>query len=149
MKTASATTYHHRQTGTFLLVLLALVLLLVVTISDVGPNPGWFVFVMIILLITGFSFGSLTVMINGDILYCRLGIGLFRRNFKICEIIDAEIVRNRWYYGWGVRLTPSGWMYNVSGLDAVEITLNSGKQFRIGTDEPQLLLQAIRSYIAK
>jgi plasmid stabilization system protein ParE len=46
-------------------------------------------------------------------------------------------------YGWGIRLTPSGWMFNVSGLDAVELTLRSGKRFRIGTDDPRDVIQAL------
>jgi len=34
-------------------------------------------------------------------------------------------------------------MFNVSGLDAVEITLISGKRFRIGTDKPNKVVEAI------
>jgi hypothetical protein len=54
-------------------------------------------------------------------------------------------VRNKWWYGWGIRLTPHGWLFNVGGLDAVELELASGRKFRIGTDEPQGLLNAIRT----
>ena len=43
-----------------------------------------------------------------------------------------------------MRLGPWGWMYNVSGLDAVEIELKGGGRFRIGTDEPDELVRAIR-----
>jgi hypothetical protein len=35
-------------------------------------------------------------------------------------------------------------MFNVSGLDAVELELISGKRFRIGTDHPEGLETAIR-----
>jgi hypothetical protein len=35
------------------------------------------------------------------------------------------------------------WVWNVSGLDAVELTLRSGRRFRIGTDEPEELAKAI------
>jgi hypothetical protein len=35
------------------------------------------------------------------------------------------------------------WIYNVSGFDAVEITLKNGNTYRIGTDEPKELEQAI------
>jgi hypothetical protein len=35
-------------------------------------------------------------------------------------------------------------MFNVSGLDAVEIEQTDGKGFRIGTDEPKRLEAAIR-----
>ncbi len=54
---------------------------------------------------------------------------------------------NRWYYGWGIRLTPHGRLYNLSGLEAVEVQLNTGKKFRIGTDEPDALVRALRAAI--
>jgi len=34
-------------------------------------------------------------------------------------------------------------MYNVAGLEAVELVLASGKKFRIGTDQPAELANAI------
>jgi hypothetical protein len=39
-------------------------------------------------------------------------------------------------------------LYNVSGMDAVEIHLRSGQHFRIGTDEPELLAAALRMAIS-
>jgi hypothetical protein len=41
----------------------------------------------------------------------------------------------------------SSLVYNVSGFDAVEIKLKNGKRYRIGTDEPKDLEQAIRNSI--
>ena len=35
-------------------------------------------------------------------------------------------------------------MWNISGLDAVELTYTNGKKFRIGTDQPQALLGVLR-----
>ena len=35
------------------------------------------------------------------------------------------------------------WIFNVSGFDAVEIKMENGKIFRIGTDEPKKLEHAI------
>jgi hypothetical protein len=98
--------------------------------------------VMVIVL---FLFHSMTVEIGQGELRIRLGVGLIRRRFPIREIAAAETVRNRWWYGWGIRLTPHGWMFCVSGYDAVEVTLNSGKKYRIGTDEPRKLHRAIES----
>ena len=43
----------------------------------------------------------------------------------------------------GIRLTRHGWMWNISGLDAVELEYKDGKKFRIGTNQPQKLCQAI------
>jgi len=45
-------------------------------------------------------------------------------------------------------MISGGWMYNVWGLDAVELNLTSGKVFRIGTDEPAELLAAVEQLIA-
>ena len=39
---------------------------------------------------------------------------------------------------------PSGWMFNVSGLDALELVLANGKRFRIGTDNPNDVIEARR-----
>ena len=49
-----------------------------------------------------------------------------------------------WWYGWGIHLTPYGWLYNVSGWDAVAITLRNGRRVSLGTDQPNELCAAIR-----
>ena len=38
-------------------------------------------------------------------------------------------------------------LYNVAGMDAIELKLTNGRVFRIGTDEPDQLLQAIQSQL--
>ena len=98
-----------------------------------------------IILIWAILLDSLTVRISNNFIEIRFGIGIIRKQFAIAKIQSATIVRNKWYYGWGIRLTPHGWLYNVAGLDAVEIRLNNGKQYRIGTDEPKELHKAINS----
>ncbi len=90
-------------------------------------------------------FHSLTVRVSRDQIALRFGIGLIRKRFAVADVENAAVVRNRWYYGWGIRLTPYGWLYNVSGLDAVEIELRNGRKYRIGTDQPAALLSAIES----
>jgi hypothetical protein len=90
------------------------------------------------------QFGWLTVLVTSPALHVRFGIGWIRRRIPIANVRSVQLVRNRWYYGWGIRLTPHGWLWNVSGLDAVELELTSGRRFRIGTDEPKALEAAIR-----
>ena len=80
-------------------------------------------------------FRSLTIELNYSELRCYFGDGLISRRFPLSEIVSASPVRNRWYYGWGIRLTPSGWMFNVSGLEAVELTFVSGNSIRMGLVE--------------
>jgi hypothetical protein len=96
-----------------------------------------------LLLVLLVIFRSLTIEIDGDELRCYFGDGLIRRRFPLADIVSATAVRNRWYHGWGIRLTPTGWMFNVSGLDAVELTLSNGKRFRIGTDDPGPVIEAL------
>ncbi|MBK9953017.1 MAG: hypothetical protein IPP10_16520, partial [Candidatus Competibacteraceae bacterium] len=73
------------------------------------------------------------------------GIGLIRKSIPLAEIVEVKPVRNSWLHGWGDSLDAPGWLYNVSGWEAVEITLRSGKRFRLGTDEPQKLARAIQA----
>lgn len=90
-------------------------------------------------------FATLTVTIADGWLECRFGVGLLRCRIRLSDVQRADTVRNRWWYGWGIRLTPHGWLWNASGLDAVELTLANGKKFRVGTDESEKLLKAIRA----
>jgi hypothetical protein len=68
---------------------------------------------------------------------------VIRKRFTLDSIKEARAVRNKWYYGWGIRRAPNAWLYNVSGLDSVEIELKNGKAYRIGTDQPEVLLKEI------
>lgn len=101
--------------------------------------------VMVLILLVLASFGSLQVRIDEKYVRIKFGYGIYRKKFSLNDITSAKTVKNRWYYGWGIRgwLWPKMWVYNVSGFDAVEIKLKNGKTYRIGTDEPKKLEQAI------
>lgn len=88
-------------------------------------------------------FPTLTTDVTHARILCFFGVGLVRREIALREIAAASVVRNSWATGWGLRKIPGGWLWNVSGLDAVELTLRDGKRFQIGTDEPQALYAAI------
>jgi hypothetical protein len=60
------------------------------------------------------------------------------------RIRGFAIVRNPWYYGWGIHFIPGGMLYNASGLSAIELQLTNGRYVRIGTGEPQALADALR-----
>ena len=99
---------------------------------------------LLLLMACWVLFYSLTVDITPKKMTVSFGPGFIKKIFRLDDIRGARVVRNKIWYGWGIRLTPHGWMYNVSGLDAVELELREGKTFRIGTDEPEKLLTAIR-----
>ncbi len=97
------------------------------------------------------SFASLQVAVNEKYLQIKFGYGIYRKKFLLDDITSAKTIKNHWYYGWGIRgwLWPKMCIYNVSGFDAVEIKLKNGKTYRIGTDEPKKLEQAILDSIKK
>lgn len=136
--------YHHRQFGTVavviggLAVLLILALLLFVETHPVG------IAVEILIVACLIIFSTLTVDISDTDILLYFGPGLVRKRFPLGSIIRAELARNRWYFGWGIRWLPHRWLFNVSGLDSVEIELQNGRIYRIGTDEPEKLLGTIR-----
>jgi len=88
-------------------------------------------------------FGRLTVVVAQSVVTVAFGFGWPRRTTHLADITAVRPVRNTWYHGWGIRLIKDGWMYNVWGLDAIELDLSSGKKFRIGTDDPEGLLAAL------
>ncbi|MBW2636587.1 MAG: hypothetical protein JRC86_03500 [Deltaproteobacteria bacterium] len=135
--------YRHTQRGTWFLALFAITIFIMVLISSFQGWRWTSAIVLVILLIIAFLFPSLTVEVGDGRIGCWFGSGLIRKKFDLAEITEVKAVRNRWYYGWGIRYTPQGWLFNISGLDAVELTFRSGKRFRIGTDEPDKLLLAI------
>lgn len=137
MKTYS----HTQQAGRWLLIPagMALVLLLMALWLRLWPVLGG----IVVLALAVWLFGSLTIEISAGVLKWRLGPGLIRRSLPVNLIAEAQAVRTRWFDGWGIHYTRLGWLYNVAGFDAVAITLKNGKQFALGTDEPERLLAAL------
>ncbi|MDP6850317.1 MAG: hypothetical protein QGH51_01530 [Planctomycetota bacterium] len=88
-------------------------------------------------------FQGMKVEVDANQIHLSFGVGIIRRKIRMDSIESAAIVRNSWWYGWGIRLTPHGWMWNISGLDAVELIFKNGKKFRIGTGDPNGLLKAL------
>jgi len=140
--------YHHTQKGKLIRIIMAILIVICIVIA--GAN-GWnapigfslYGLVFILSMLT-WLLGSLTVEVGGEELRHYFGPGFWKKSYLLSDIESVKQVRNSWLFGWGIRLTPHGWLYNVSGLDAVEINLRSGRKFRIGTDDPANLLTALQ-----
>jgi hypothetical protein len=91
----------------------------------------------------GWTWGSLTVRIEGGELRVRFGLGWPRKTLPLAEIASVEVTRTTFMEGWGIHRTRRGWLYNVSGFDAVLLQLANGRSMMIGTDEPRRLKAAI------
>ncbi|SMP66684.1 hypothetical protein SAMN06295888_11448 [Desulfonatronum zhilinae] len=135
--------YRHTQRGTLMIASFMLAGAFVLH-QLIQGGASWLWALLAVAVAIGFTFSSLTVTITSSVLTAAFTPGWPRKVERLENIAQAHVVRNPWYYGWGIRLTPHGTLYNVSGLDAVEIRTKQGKTFRIGTDEPEALVQAIQ-----
>ena len=103
------------------------------------------------------AFSAMTVTVTDDVVEVRFRLGWPYRSVKRRNIGSHAPVRSPWWYGFGLRFIPGGFMWNVWGLDAVELRMASdasdsflfadrpGKAFRIGTDDPEGLDRALRN----
>lgn len=137
----------YRQTQIARLIILAVVVSLIIivvayTLEPVPTLAAALTFGGLVLALL--LFGSLTVEVAGGELRLRYGLGLIRKRWPLSEIERVQAVRLPWYYGWGIRFTPRGWLYRVSGLGAVEVGLRGGKTFFVGSDEPEALARALK-----
>ena len=141
--------YRHTQRGTVLLAIYGTIAggIAVFLALSGAPAPLIPGIAMIVLVAAAALFSSLTVSVSREQISLRFGVGLIRRRFRIGDIRHVGIIRNRWWSGWGVRFTPHGWLYSVSGFDAVRIVLTNGRTYNVGTDEPTELLTAIQAAI--
>ncbi len=136
--------YSHTQFATFLVagLLIPMVAISVLPLY-LGVLPWVLPLVLVVLIIALGLFYSLHVDVGAGTLECRFGIGLIRKRIRLADIQEVRAVTNPWIAGWGIRWMPGYWMWNVSGLRAVELTFRDGSRFRIGTDEPEVLVKAI------
>ena len=142
--------YKHTQIGhTIISVALGAAVFVATMGTFAQGGPGTSLIVEVILLICAVMFCKLTIRIDDETLRWSFGIGIVRKQVLLAEIAACEPIRIRWWNGWGIHLTPYGWLYNVSGLDAVAIRLRDGQKFALGTDDPQALVDAIERLISR
>jgi hypothetical protein len=137
------TRYEHTQIGH--VIIWSLLAIILIANGLTGALAHWpAVVVSLILLVCLVLFYKLRITIQDETLCVSFGPGIIRKRIRLAEIVGCESIRIRWWYGWGIHLTPRGWLYNVSGFDAVAITLRNGQKFAVGTDDPDGLVDAMR-----
>ena len=143
--------YQHKQIGKLSLVAHAIGFAItfwvfsIVSLDTHAVTGRWMMFGLLTMLsVTAFTFSSLTTAVNDH--EFRAGFGPLRwpdRRVALSEIAGVVPTRTAPLAGWGVRITVRGWLYSVSGRDAIIVGLRNGKQFLIGTDDPVGLADAI------
>ena len=143
----------HTQFGTFTVIILY-VLLIVFAILLINhgfsAEPETYLYAVLVLtsLASLLLFYKLTIIVDNETISFKLGIGLLGKSYEISEIKSCKPVKNLWIYGVGIRKLPNGWLYNVSGLKAIELRFkDSTKVIRIGTDRPDEIAGVIKDLI--
>lgn len=138
--------YKHTQIG-WAMIVVGGVVIAYATLRGVGSSAMWLVLGVIAAVIALFS--TLTVTADDEALEARFGAGIVRRRLPWSQIRAARLVRNHWLAGLGIRWIGSGWMFNVSGRDALELELANGRRFRIGTDDPAGLHRVVATRLGE
>jgi len=132
-------------------------LLQIVIGEPFGTNPAPDILVLILLVIFGIIFPVWFLVMRLEVQVTRTDLR-FRmfplhiqwREVPLATIVKAEAVTYRpilEYGGWGIRIGKKGWAYNVSGNRGVQVTLEDGKSFLLGSLQPERLATAIQSGI--
>jgi len=138
--------YHHTQVGTAILATCAAVAVAGAVVAwRISGQPATLIATLIVLAGICIVFHSLTVVVENGELRWYFGPGLWKYRLALDEIPSVTTVRNRWWNGFGIRKAPGFSLYNVSGLDAVELKLKSGEIRRVGTDDPNGLAAALNA----
>jgi len=151
--------YKHRQKGGRILYLTGFFTLLYVAafcyILGWVNAPGYVFGLLVLALIVAIFIwltllmSSMTVTVDNEFVRVVFGPHAFVKKFALKDMTACRPVKNDFWDNWGIRMWGSGWLYNVAGFDAVEITIVSGRQNRIGTDQPRELAEAIQKAIGK
>ena len=138
--------YKHTQFGALTIIILLLVGLLIapITVSMLDEGRLLVAIIMIALFLLVLAlFYALTVKISDGKLKFWFGIGLIRKTFSLEEIHSTKEVKDPWYYFWGVKSIPGGWLYAIAPGNALEIALKNGKIIHLGTNQSKKLKEAI------
>jgi hypothetical protein len=135
--------YRHTQAGTVIRwALLAGVLpLLALGWWPAFPWPALIGVAMVIVLSAALLW-SLTIEISPVHFKFWFGPGLISKTVPLTDIAACDPVEKIW--SWGIHWTgKKGWLYNVSGFQAVAISLKNGRRFMVGTDEAASVCEAL------
>jgi hypothetical protein len=141
------------QFGTFTVIIMSILLIVfAVLLLTHGFLPDQETYLNVFLVLTAVAcliiFYKMTITIDNESISFKLGIGLLGKSYKISDIESCSSVKNSFIYGWGIHKIPKGWLYNVSGLKAIELRFkDSTRVVRIGTDNPDEIAGVITDLI--
>lgn len=133
--------YKQTQYGIVITVILGVILLSIVSVFiwlTKNKQIPWLLLIIVsfLFLFALLSFYKLTITITKETIKATFGIGIIKRslNIKAIDYNSIEKIKIPALYGIGIRLTPYGWLYNVSVGHAIKIKSNT-KTFLVGTED--------------
>ena len=107
-----------------------------------------YVILMIVFIVVILFFYKLTITIDNDKIEAIFGIGLLKKSIKLNDIQSVENYKIPWYTGIGIRLTPKGWLWNVSTGNAILIQNKTrSKTFLVGSNEVDEVIKIINTQL--
>ncbi|MAG11554.1 MAG: hypothetical protein CMI52_01970 [Parcubacteria group bacterium] len=142
--------YKHTQIGWVIMIVLLLVTFGIFASSffvDEAFGKNILMAGGLLFLVLSGMFSTLTVEITQYELKWYFGpIPLIKRSIELSDILSVKKTKTKIIEGWGIHYTRRGWLYNVSGRDAILITKSDGTTATtamIGTDEPETLIKML------
>jgi hypothetical protein len=142
--------YRKTQIGYHAIVALGIALIFSGFIAEAfsGPNTSGELLknaVFLVLLFLLITFSTLTIRVDRRELVWFFGPGLWKYRVPMDDIYSVTQTELSKHEGFGIRWSGvKGWAYTVSGKKAVKLIRKSGKSARIGTPEPEALIEAIQ-----
>lgn len=152
--------YRYTQVGilTILMILLAAVFTALMFASGLDSTEGGDASVLKVtaLVVAGLfvlalaSFHSFTIQIAAGKLNFWFGFGVGRKSFPIAGILSVEIVKNPWYYLWGIKSIPGGWLYSIApGGRVIELIFKDKRKIQLGTNRPEEIKHSLDQAIGR
>jgi len=144
------TEYKHTQVGvvTFIVLLVVGVLIAPMVLSILADGRmAIAILTMSFYILVLAMFLVFTVQISGNKLSFWFGIEGLGKSYSLDEIQSTQEVKNPWYYFWGIKSIPNGWLFAIAPGRGVEIVFKNGKIIRLGSNQPKKLRQAIEDAI--
>jgi len=142
--------YRRRQLARVLLGFLSLpILVCFFTAMGVPAQRNTLFFVCGVLAVVALLFSSMKIEVSDRFLRWSFGPGILRKRVALSRIESVERTRTSWFEGWGIHYTRRGWLYNVSGFEALHVTMKDGKRFLLGTNDAEALIKALSEGMAR
>ena len=132
---------------TTVLAKLYLILLLALVVGFLDPDTALpslalmaSVFVTAVLFL---GFRSLMVTVTPSEVELAYSLGWPSKRIERSRITSVEPLQIPWWNGGGMHLISRGWIWNIWGIETVQLTFSDGSRLLIGTDDPEGLTSAL------